>query len=116
MYPKNFYYLKNPVPHILCLILISCLAFACNQKPQTETNEATATPADTVMTKTETANAKYTVAMVDNKKDPNCGMPVTAGIADTVHYNGKVYGFCSEECKEAFLKDPVALAKNADLK
>jgi YHS domain-containing protein len=54
--------------------------------------------------------------MVDNKIDPNCGMPVTAGIADTVHYNGKVYGFCSDECKQAFLKNPVALAKNAELK
>ena len=42
--------------------------------------------------------------MVDNKKDPNCGMPVTAGIEDTVHYNGKVYGFCSDECKMHFLK------------
>ena len=54
--------------------------------------------------------------MVDNKKDPNCGMPVTAGIEDTVHYNGKVYGFCSDECKQAFLKNPAELAKNADLK
>jgi len=54
--------------------------------------------------------------MVDNKKDPNCGMPVTAGIEDTVHYNGKVYGFCSDECKQAFLKNPVELAKNAVLK
>ena len=54
--------------------------------------------------------------MVDNKKDPNCGMPVTAGIKDTVHYNGKVYGFCSDECKQAFLKNPEVLAKNAELK
>ncbi len=54
--------------------------------------------------------------MVDNKKDPNCGMPVTAGIEDTVHYNGKVYGFCSDECKQAFLKNPAELAKNTVLK
>jgi YHS domain-containing protein len=116
MYPSNFFHSKNRVSYALYLILIGCVALACNQKPQTEKNEAEETRTDTLMTKTETANAKYTIAMVDNKKDPNCGMPVTAGIADTVHYNGKVYGFCSEECKEAFLKDPVALAKNADLK
>ena len=54
--------------------------------------------------------------MVDNKKDPNCGMPVTAGIEDTVHYNGKVYGFCSDQCRDAFLKNPEELAKNAVLK
>ena len=54
--------------------------------------------------------------MVNNKKDPSCGMPVTAGIEDTVHYNGKVYGFCSDECKQIFLKDPNTLAKNAEMK
>jgi YHS domain-containing protein len=54
--------------------------------------------------------------MVDNKKDPNCGMPVTAGIMDTVHYKGKVYGFCSDECRDAFLKNPVAMVKAAELK
>ena len=68
------------------------------------------------MQQRDSAEKKFTVAMVDNKKDPNCGMPVTAGIEDTVHYNGKVYGFCSAECKQAFLKNPSELAKNAVLK
>ena len=54
--------------------------------------------------------------MVDNKKDPSCGMPVTAGIEDTVHFGGKVYGFCSDECKQQFLKDPNTLAKNVEMK
>ena len=54
--------------------------------------------------------------MVDNKKDPSCGMPVTSIIEDTVHYNGKVYGFCSDECKQIFLKDPKNLAKNTVMK
>jgi len=44
----------------------------------------------------------------DNKKDFVCGMPITAGIADTAHYNGKVYGFCSKGCKDEFLKTPVS--------
>lgn len=48
----------------------------------------------------------------DNIKDLVCGMPLTAGVGDTANYIGKVYGFCSKECKEAFLKDPSAyLAK-----
>jgi YHS domain-containing protein len=29
-------------------------------------------------------------------------MPVGAGVADTAHFNGKVYGFCSAGCKDAF--------------
>lgn len=52
--------------------------------------------------------AKYTPEMVANKKDFICGMPVTAGIADTAHYGSKVYGFCSSECKAEFLKNPQA--------
>jgi YHS domain-containing protein len=51
---------------------------------------------------------KYTAEMVSNKRDFICGMPVTAGIADTAHFKGKVYGFCATECKEEFLKSPEA--------
>jgi len=47
-----------------------------------------------------------------NAKDLVCGMPLSAGVGDTANYKGKVYAFCSKECKEAFLKDPSAfLAK-----
>lgn len=42
----------------------------------------------------------------DYKKDPACGMPLKAGLEDTAHYEGKLYGFCSKECKAEFLKDP----------
>lgn len=44
----------------------------------------------------------------DNAKDFVCGMPIKAGIADTVHYNGKLYGFCSTGCKDEFKKNPLA--------
>ncbi|MDR3716831.1 MAG: YHS domain-containing protein [Puia sp.] len=46
-------------------------------------------------------------------KDPSCGMPLTAGLEDTLRYKGKLYGFCSKECKEAFLKDPAAALAGA---
>lgn len=49
---------------------------------------------------------KYTMSMVNNKIDLNCGMPLTYGIEDTCHYHGKVYGFCSKECKDEFVRDP----------
>jgi YHS domain-containing protein len=39
-------------------------------------------------------------------RDPSCGMPLKAGLEDTTTYKGKLYGFCSKECKDAFLKDP----------
>jgi YHS domain-containing protein len=95
---------------VMRFILIFCLFVAgCRQNPKVEMNSA-------VIPGTDTLKKKFTSDMVDNKKDPSCGMPVTAGIEDTVHYNGKVYGFCSDECKQQFLKNPVALAKAAELK
>lgn len=42
----------------------------------------------------------------DNPKDLVCGMPVKAGVADTAYYKGKLYGFCSTECKNEFKKNP----------
>lgn len=39
-------------------------------------------------------------------KDPACGMPLKMGLTDTTTYQGKLYGFCSKECKDEFLKNP----------
>ncbi len=43
----------------------------------------------------------------DNDKDPVCGMSL-AGVADTLNYQGKTYGFCSTRCKYTFKKDPAS--------
>jgi YHS domain-containing protein len=53
--------------------------------------------------------------MVNNKKDPTCGMPVTAGISDTAHYKDKVIGFCSSGCKDEFKLAPDANIAAAEL-
>jgi YHS domain-containing protein len=40
-------------------------------------------------------------------QDLICGMKLEPGsIGDTVTYQGKIYGFCSSECKAEFVKDP----------
>ncbi len=90
---------------VLGVLIISCGAQQSNKN--VEPDVALVTNADTV---------KITVAMVDNKRDPSCGMPVSAGIGDTAHYKGKVLGFCSKECKDEFLKDPEKNITAADLK
>ena len=95
---------------LFSFLLVVVLVISCgNQqsKKNLETNVALVTNADTV---------KFSAAMVDNKRDPSCGMPVSAGIGDTVHYKGKVLGFCSKECKDEFLKDPEKNIAAADLK
>ncbi|MEP6749883.1 MAG: YHS domain-containing protein [Bacteroidota bacterium] len=49
----------------------------------------------------------------DYAKDPSCGMPLSVEVEDTTHYKGKLYGFCSKECKDTFLKDPGAYITKA---
>ena len=86
-------------------ISIALVVAACN------TNNA---PSEKIMgadTTNHPNKVKYTTSMVDNKIDLSCGMPLTAGIEDTCHYNGKVYGFCSKECKDDFLKNPAGAIK-----
>lgn len=40
--------------------------------------------------------------------DPVCGMSVAKTVADTAHYAGKHYGFCSKVCRERFKRQPTA--------
>jgi YHS domain-containing protein len=71
---------------------------------------------DSVTTVAITDSAvSYDISLVQNKKDPTCGMPVTAGISDTAHYDNKVLGFCSPGCKEEFLKNPKANIAAAEM-
>ena len=58
----------------------------------------------------------YPVSLVNNKKDPTCGMLVTDGISDTAHYEKYVIGFCASGCKDEFLKNPKANIAAAELK
>jgi YHS domain-containing protein len=48
----------------------------------------------------------YDAALLANTKDPSCGMTTSSGMEDTIHLGNKVIGFCSKECKAAYLKDP----------
>jgi YHS domain-containing protein len=51
---------------------------------------------------------QYDTALVANRRDPVCRMPIRAGIYDTAHYQGAVLGFCSSACKDSFLLKPAA--------
>ncbi|MBS1579403.1 MAG: YHS domain-containing protein [Bacteroidetes bacterium] len=88
------------------LFLIAC---ANNKQPkQVDKKDSTAMQSEVPQS--------IDIRFVDNTKDPSCGMPVTAGISDTVSYKGKKYGFCSKECKDNFLKNPEQLVAAAELK
>ncbi|MCZ4243709.1 YHS domain-containing protein [Pedobacter punctiformis] len=43
--------------------------------------------------------------------DPVCKMKVRAGNIKTATYDQLVYGFCSESCKQKFVKEPAKYIK-----
>jgi YHS domain-containing protein len=83
-------------------VAATTLIFSCTGPQKDDKTKAM----EHITSKIDSSAAKYTVDMVDNKRDYSCGMPVSAGLEDTCHYKGKAYGFCSKECKEEFLKSP----------
>ena len=83
-------------------LLISLLFTACSQQPN---NNKAITKAREEQQNIKPEN-KFPNVEFASQKDLSCGMPLSAGVEDTAHYDGKVYGFCSSECKETFLKDP----------
>jgi YHS domain-containing protein len=96
---------------LLSALLVCCLmAFACKSGP-----DKTGKPTDTVAMKSDSAANVLDHLLVNNKKDPACGMPVSAGIGDTAQYKNMVLGFCSKECKEAFEKNPEGLIAAAEI-
>lgn len=99
---------------IFFVAVAGCLAFtACKSGADKTENK----PADTTMAaKPDSSANAFEHMLVDNQKDPACGMPVSAGISDTAVYKGKVLGFCSKECKEHFKKEPEKLIAAAELK
>jgi len=97
---------------ILLIAICTSIAVTISCNDHSVKNNIAATAA----TDTIPAPSKYSVSMVDNKRDPSCGMPVSAEIGDTAHYKNKVIGFCSKECKDEFLKNPDKNIAAADLK
>ena len=81
---------------ILLFAAMSFLFTACNSLT-TKKTEFISAPKDIPSKK------NYTGVVFASKKDTTCGMPLRYGIDDTLHWNNKVYGFCSKECKQAFI-------------
>lgn len=80
---------------------------SCNHANEQKLNaEPPAVKADTSM-ELKPAN-RYESVIFASKRDTICGMPLTAGVEDTLHVDGKVYGFCATECKEEFVKQLTA--------
>ena len=88
------------------LLAVSAIT-GCNQH---QSNQKAGTPMVTAVAK-DTAKAGLRLLTYAIQKDPSCGMPLKAGLEDTTSYKGKLYGFCSKECKDAFVKNPEQYVK-----
>jgi len=102
-------------PIIPFIISVSLILIACGNETNNQASTATASDTMAAMTSDTASEKTYDVKILDNKKDPTCGMPVTAGVSDTAHYKNKVIGFCSGECKAEFSKNPEANIAAAEL-
>ena len=93
--------------HIITTISIIILFISCKEKA--DKPAAPVTQKDsvaTVMAKKDFSHVNFAA-----RKDLSCGMPLTAGLEDSVHYRGKIYGFCSPECKADFVKNAATYVK-----
>jgi YHS domain-containing protein len=104
----------------LIVITFSIVLMACGSEsssnPATVDSTGNIAMDSSANAASEDSVISYDISLVDNKKDPTCGMPMTAGISDTAHYDNKVLGFCSAGCKEEFLKNPKANIAAAEIK
>lgn len=82
---------------ILAITILSIISISCGEKKEVEVKKAD----DKMMHAAHNLDVK-----VDNKFDPICEMETADHVSDTIHYQGKVYGFCSSGCKEEFAKNP----------
>jgi len=84
------------------LIVLSIFFASCsNADNSSEKNRSHTQAKDTsaVVSKKE----KFADIQFASKKDTICGMPLSAGIEDTLILDGKVYGFCAPGCKADFV-------------
>ena len=91
-------------------MVVAMMSCAEKSKKEPEAEKANAM-VDSTVTKVDEA---FKNVAFDSKRDLTCGMPITAGISDTAHFNNKIYGFCSKECKDEFMKNPASYVAAAN--
>jgi YHS domain-containing protein len=84
------------------IIILFILAVSCNKNADIKSE---------MELEAATSQKKYTNVKFDSEIDMVCNMSLQDGISDTIHYKGKIYGFCIARCKSAFLSNPSAYSK-----
>ena len=87
------------ISFILVIILVSC----SNNSPSENMpmDRSTKSTYSTAASRHGAANSfKLSSIHLAVDIDTTCGMPLSAGITDTMSHQGKIYGFCSPGCKQ----------------
>lgn len=98
-----------PLPLSILIMIISC------NQPNQQVQNSAAQQAETIKPdKVEKIN--IAISQLASHNDPFCGMPLSQKfMEDTDMLNGKIYGFCSSECKDEYIKG-LAAVKSPSLK
>src|SRR5450432_159925 len=83
------------------LIILVTTQFSCRSGNQTKEKENGVAIAPAIVTN-KAEEKHFANIRFASKNDTSCGMPLAAGVEDTLHLNDKIYGFCSKDCKEEF--------------
>lgn len=87
----NFCAMVNRI--LAAVLVIACLS--CNKSSKNKMEQEAAA-----------AGNNFSGVQFESNTDRVCLMSLSAGIADTAHYNNKIYGFCSKDCKTQFSQSP----------
>ncbi|MBK7850538.1 MAG: YHS domain-containing protein [Bacteroidetes bacterium] len=89
------------VIHFVGFLTFVIIGTSCEQAVRKPENKAV--PVERMMQKSEN-QIRIDPSVLVSDKDTICGMSLRNGIADTLHYQDKIYGFCSPGCKATFQK------------
>ncbi len=92
----------------MAAIIAILFSAACNSG---DAGKATSDSTATAVQEGAVSKIDFSKFQLASVKDTSCGMPLSAGLEDTVNFNSKVYGFCSKECKDDFVKKLIAQNK-----
>lgn len=84
---------------MLTVLIIAGITSACTSSVANEKD----TTASTAMAVTDTTEKDFSNVVFAIPIDTSCGMSLSDGIEDSLHFDGKVYGFCSSHCKAEFV-------------
>ena len=85
----------------LFFVVLITMQFSCISNNDKENKKAAVTAPKNITN--EPKEKLFATVQFASERDTSCGMPLSAGLEDTVRVNDKIYGFCSKECKDEFV-------------